>query len=481
MSKLNHKNLISLAQDFLDEQPYKLVMNNKELYQYNGKFYEMIDDFKLGQMVQNFFIVNDAASHYRTHLSSNLIQTIKFSPNILNVPEFDCYFDLINLTNGVFNFETNELSKHSPDLFFTSIVNVEYNLKATPDQCPNFLKFLKTTFCHYDQEEKTFSPDYETIDNIFRLGGYLLYPQCKMEKLFMFLGEGANGKSLLVNIFRSFFDPKFVTELSLNQLSKEDKFARAQLMYSRLNIAGEEKGQALDAEQIKKIASGQFISIDRKFKESLSLKPRAKLIIDSNDRPYFKDNSYGTYRRLYILAFENRFVSEAEYKKMEDPIRHRIFKRRNHDEFLEEILKEKSAIFNLFLDGLKQLKEMDWNLPESQKTQEVFEEYKKSTDTLGTWLLDNWEVDNLADKYFHLFHIYQEYREYYKDNYGFEVKASSKLVGQRIRDVFRIDFKKVNITKKNPDGTTSPSSATVYYLKRKVDPDMQKYETAGLI
>ncbi|PSN87181.1 hypothetical protein B9Q00_09510, partial [Candidatus Marsarchaeota G1 archaeon OSP_C] len=47
--------------------------------------------------------------------------------------------NLINLRNGILDIETGQLHPHNPQLWFTSVIDVEYNPNA---ECPNFLKFL---------------------------------------------------------------------------------------------------------------------------------------------------------------------------------------------------------------------------------------------------------------------------------------------------------------------------------------------------
>ena len=97
---------------------------------------------------------------------------------------------------------------------------------------------------------------------------------------------------------------------------------------NKLNICSEEKGGQIDSEELKRIISGDQVSIQRKYQNGASeLIPKTKIVVAVNNMPYFNDTTFGTIRRLIMFHFRNRFVSEADYKNEEDPEKFRIFKR----------------------------------------------------------------------------------------------------------------------------------------------------------
>jgi putative DNA primase/helicase len=438
---LKKYSVIEIADELIKTKLPPLVQNNNELYQFNGKYYSPTDDFELHKTIQQLYLESETPDSYGPSKANNIISTLKYNPNIVNVPHFDDYDHLINLNNGALDLEEESLVQHSPDLYFSSISQVDYRPELST--APNFLKFLETTFT--TQENK---PDHATIQNILRIGGYLIYPQNKIEGLFMFLGEGANGKSLLIDIFSSFFDPKFITSMSLKAMAREASFERAELITSRFNISGEEKGdRPIDAEQIKKITSGQYIQVARKFKEPINIKPRAKIVVDSNTIPRFKDNTYGTSRRLNLIRFPNRFVSKEDLRKIDDPSARRIFERINKDVFFKEILKERSAILNLFLLGLRELKELDWQLPITKNSQDMTDEYEEEVDTFKSWLMDNYEPDNSEQPQFKDVHeILRLFTDWYNINFpNTQTRYSTRYVAKRIREIFRLESEPRNI------------------------------------
>ena len=466
MGDINFKSgsLVELSNNILSAtKVMRLREGTKDLYLYNDKFYEPLSEFKLGQIIHKFYIDHNGSFFYTPTKGENLLKTIKTSPAVKEI-DFDNYDNLINVNNGVLNLDTYEITKHSFKYNFTYCLDVDYDVDSV--KSPNFNKFLEGIFT--TAENKI---DHDTIENIWRLGGYLIYPQSKVEKIFILLGGGENGKTMLIDIFASFFPDKFVTSISLNTLSNASSQERTPLITSRFNVSSEAKGEKIDDGEIKKIASGQKISIARKFLDPLDMKSRTKLFVDSNHSPYFNDTSWGMERRLCIFSLANTFLEKSEFDKVKNPDTKRVFLGKNKDEFMTAIMKEKSAILNLFINGLIDLRKLNWKIPQTQNMAEIMSDYKDKSDPVGTWLTDNYEANEKPknkNDYIPILAIINEFGEYYSKNYpGKKFSYSTKLLGRRIRELFKVEGKQTRFDN---------STTTGYPLTRKTVKD----ETACL-
>lgn len=438
MTNISKLKPAEIAPIIIDELPPLAVeRGSDDIFYYEDNHYKKFHKEDLFRFIYKFFMDNDSLDTWSRNKQEEIFSAIKYNPTKIALVDFNDHGPLLNVKNGVLDLDTLELKEHSPEYYFNYIVDVEYDPEAK--ECPTFKYFLESLFNHID-EERNITPDEETISAVLQICGYLLYPENKMEKFFMFLGNGANGKSLLIDVIKSFFPKEFITSLSLQILSSETSFQREQLQQSRINISAEEKGQKVDSEQIKRIVSGQDISVDRKFEKCLNIQPQAKIVVDSNGLPYFNDASYGTLRRIYALGFNNKFVPEDEYKNIQDPVSYRIFKQRDRNQFLDDIMKEKSAIFNLFLSGLKQLEANNWQLPETPNTQAIMKEYQEQTDSLGTFLLENYEaIQTPAWEGLRTEDVLNDFREYYERHFpGKQFGYSTKIIKKRINDLFRV-------------------------------------------
>lgn len=416
------KDPVMLAFYLLGDNP-SAVRCNGQIYLFNGKCYDLLDVKDMDKIFLSFVVKYGITQAWR---NINLIVRAFWAyPTIPEIAEMNSQEDLICLNNGVLNIKTKEFFPHSPKYYFDSYVDVDYDPKA--GNCPVFMKYLQTTF----------SGDVDTITNIIRIGGYLLDTSCAAEKMFLFDGRGSNGKSLLLNIFSMFFAKDQVTPLSLEQLASTG-FNKEILIKSRINICAEQKKGFLDAEEIKKIVSGDLISIDRKYKLTISFNPKTKILANCNGAPTFKDNSHAIYRRMLMVSFNNCYMDECDYVKIKDPESKHIYIK--DKKLFSKIREEKSAILNLFIDGLLELREDDYNFISGEALARSMSEFKRDSDTVREFLEDNYEASS-GDETTSLREVYNHYRFWYRQNVSDynSLKFRINEMGKRIRDVLDVE------------------------------------------
>ena len=442
------KDIIFLTEEILST--VKLVIYNDNLYIYKDKCYEYLDEIKLLKLMQNFFIEKEISDLWNSQRALFIKKTILGSKNV-PIVKMNEYSGLLNLNNGILNLDTKTLLPHSSEYYFDFVLDVNYNLEA---QSPiNFITLMRKMF-----EDENGETDDPTIAVLMMIGGYLLYPSGNMNKFFIFLGEGANGKSILLYAYQMFFNPAFITSMSLKALSEEKNFSREGLIYSRVNVSSEEGGY-LVSEEIKKIVSGETINVARKNKLNLDIKPKTKLIVAANNDPKFGDSTHGIKRRMVLVNFPNRFEPEHKYKKIENPTAKRIFVSRNEEEIKAELHKEKEGIFILFLKMLEKLKSKNWILPDTVAMQEVYDDYTESLDSVKTFLKENYEESEFHDT--PVKDVYDHLRVWYKENVSEKSSYPSKdSLSKKIVAVFRVKSKIARA-----DGVT----VRTYNLKRKTE------------
>lgn len=445
---------IIIAQYFSEYLGHICVCND-DLYRYNGRYYELLESVDAGREFVGFLTHNGLLDLWCLQREHEVWSAIMRLPKTKTV-ELDNYDNLINLRNGVLNLDTMELSPHSHEFYFSWNVDINYTPEAI--QAPEFTSFLSSTF----------NNDEDTMETLIVLGGYLIYPKIKMEKMFIFLGSGANGKSTLINIYKLFFDKKFLTPMSLMTLSaKGGGFERDLLINSRLNIASEEKEGRIDSEELKKIISGQDVNLKRKFKMGISFTPKTKIIVDSNGVPYFDDTSHGIKRRLVIINFDNKFVGKEEWEKLltiyGDPRKYGIFQGKNYEDMMTKIKLELPAVLNMFLAGLNKLRKLNWEMPTSKHVRQSMEQYEEVADSWKTWIENNYQLDDSTSNFGISFNqIYNEYDAWYQDNFRKNCPQSKIKFGRRLREYY-----KVNPTTRTYRDNGILKTETLFPLKRK--------------
>lgn len=428
---VNAKGLPIVIAQYLKEDLGDIIVCDEQLYSFNKKYYEPLDGVVFGRKFLSFLTGHGLSNYWTSSREKETAAALLRLPSVTHTA-LDNYEAILNFKNGVFDLDSMELVPHKKDFYFSWYVNIDYNPKATA--APVFTEFLNSTF----------NGDQDTIETLLMIGGYLLYPRITMEKMFVFLGNGANGKSTLINIFQMFFDEKFITSLSLMTLSgKGMVFQREQLMHSKLNIAGEEDEGRINSNEIKKIISGQAIDIARKNKDGVNFKPRTKIIVDSNGVPYFQDNSHGTKRRLFIINFNNTYLDTKDYAQAlidyGNPANYHIYPMKDYDEMMKAITAELPAILNMFLAGLKRLKELKWQLPVSKHVGESMAEYENVADNWKTWMKATYQLDTTTNFLgIEYSQIYDDYQAWYVENYGKHSAISKIKFSKRLQDFYKV-------------------------------------------
>jgi phage/plasmid-associated DNA primase len=431
------KNPVYLSMDFIDWAK-NVVMSNDELYVWNGKFYEQQKKSDLYRKIWEFFEHQKILNTLRRSKAEEIIDLLKMNPQVKDV-DLDRYETLMNLNNCIYDIESDMTIPRDPSFHFSYALDIDYDPVQT--EHPTFDKFISNLFMRKGH------PDRATEELLLHIMAYLIYPKIKREAIFMFLGGGENGKSVLIEVIKMFFPKKFVTSLSLNILSNEESFFRAQLFHSKLNIATEQRAsstQKVNSEEIKKISSGEDTTIRGLYKEAVNFRPFTKLVVASNSFPYFNDTSHGIDRRIFMVGFNNQFLLPAKYEEAkqdgEDPTEKNIYRATPKDELFAAIHREKPAIFNTLIKYLHKLRANGWQFPVTENSESIKAEYNQGADILGTWLKDNYKVNHKMYPKTPSTDILGSFRSFYDINYPGQRGSthSVQAVGRKISDIFRV-------------------------------------------
>lgn len=432
---------IMLLSYILNESPRivrELVNDTVCLYYYDESgIYKLLSIPIFDTFVQTFLKRHGLTTFWKSERLNALHRALN-STLIIPTVRMNDYDNLLFLNNGVLNIDDRRFVPHSPDFYSTVKSRVDY--KPSDTDASTFLAVLSGMFAADNGQDLT-PDDKLTIQNLIKLGGYLLYPKCPMKRMFMLLGEGANGKSLLMAAYNMMFDPQVVSGLDFSLLSEQDKHARTTLVGTRINMVTEQKnnaaGREVNAEEIKKIIDGDPILINPKFGRGFYIKPQIKLIMAANNIPYFSDKTYSVPRRIISFTFPNRYVTDQEYRLAYKPQERRIFPRRSEIEILAAFEREQSAILNLFLHGLDELRRDNWVMEESENSLATRREFVNSSDSLRVYLEDNWELDDYGVT--PTVDIRNDYAAWYRENVSTgNLNVSSVTLGKRITEIFRV-------------------------------------------
>lgn len=211
--------------------------------------------------------------------------------------------NIIALENGFFNestFEFYPLTEENKYKYRTTRkINHNYNENAKSELLDNTLNGI-------------FLGEKKLEDLFYEMIGYCMHYTCEFEKVFIFVGEGANGKSTLFNLIYSLFGSNNYTANSLQDLST-NRFRLAGLNNKMVNIDDDTKSSYLaDSSILKKLVSGAIFEVEKKNVNAFNFRNRAKLIFSCNNQTKFGDTSNGLSRRLIIVPLKADFRNKAD-------------------------------------------------------------------------------------------------------------------------------------------------------------------------
>ena len=348
---------------------------------FNGVIWESCSDIHIQQLIAEILENEDKITNQKVNSTFRML---------INQSNNDKVGELLNsnrtrlvLKNGTLDISDIKNPVFYKDKFFkedysTIQLNVNYDIDAL-ETAPNW-KYYTTS---------TFENDTERMKLIGEMLGYCLTPSCKYHKSFMLVGEGSNGKSVLLDIMDYIWGSKNISDVDISELDRA--FSRVSLFGKLINKSSEIGTNLKTTSYFKKIVTGDMIDGEYKGKDKFSFVSTAKLIFAMNNLPTTKDKSDGFYRRLVIIPFNKQFKGDEV------------------DVNLSEKLKlEADAIFMFALQGLQRLVKQN-KFTESVEVNNKLEEYKLESNPVKQYMEDKYIVSDEEDKYIKSSTIYDSY------------------------------------------------------------------------
>ncbi|MCA8067410.1 phage/plasmid primase, P4 family [Burkholderia sp. AU38729] len=304
--------------------------------------------------------------------------------------------------NGVVNLNTGKLRTHAANNWHRNRLEIEYREDAT---CPRWLKFVEEVFeLDQDKEEKTLF--------LQEFMGYLLVPSNKHQIMLWCIGEGANGKSVAIEVMQALLGTENYATVPLHTFGQA--FRNAVLLGKLANFCSEISGtHRVNEGAIKEIVGGDAVYAEKKGKDGFSFKPYARIVATGNTLPELSDTSDGFSRRLAILTFNRRF---AEHE-------------REHD-LHEKLLDELPGIFVWAIQGLRRLNRTGKFTRVSSSVQAVTE-YKLDSNPVAQFM-NTVATKSTQPSRIKTTDLYESYSKFCKANGYTNVKSDSQF-GNELR------------------------------------------------
>ena len=323
-------------------------------------------------------VVRKVLSHFYTPQRANKVVAKIEADTMIDTDKFfnQNYIDEMPVQNGILNIKTRELNEFNPEKIFFNKLPLTYNPEAT---CEVIQKFFSDVLKEEDD-----------INVAFELFGYSLLKDHMIEKAFMFVGNGRNGKGKFISLLKTFLGAENCCSVPLNQL-RSDSTGVCELFGKLANLAGDLNNTALkETGLFKEITGRDMVGAKRKYLRDLFFVNYSKQIFACNELPRVYDFSAGFWSRWVLLEFPYQFIDKKEYDVLEDKGNMRI----RDTEIINKLTttEQLSGLLNAALDGLDRVRKQK-DISNSKGTAETKNFWIRNSDSFSAFCLDMIEED----------------------------------------------------------------------------------------
>jgi P4 family phage/plasmid primase-like protien len=344
-----------LARFYDEVHPYINVAG--EHFIFNGRFWEAKDVGYTLEFAQTHF---DPAC--TNHKAEEFVGLVRKRSNHKS-PQFfqESVSRKINFRNCVLDIDTMQTRNVTPEDGFKWQLDFDFDPIA---ECPLFDQFLKDVTCGDEKLEQMLQ----------EFGGYIISndrPSTATKFLFM-VGDGSNGKSTLIEVFRALCGPA-MSFVSPHNLAHRDDYV-ATLNGALANLIPEVPNfvDKVFWEKMKGFSDGSPVQVRKLHGTPFTLDVRTKFVFACNQMPVGGTPSGGFFRRFLIAPFDATFSPDQPG-----------FVRNMGQRITES---EMPGVFNRMLEAYHRLKANDYNFTMSPRSNEALDEYREQADSVTEWV-----------------------------------------------------------------------------------------------
>jgi len=391
--------------EFLEDHPFLKKRGDKFMFNYENGVYRMLLDEEVVSMMINSFH-EDMLRGFKTPRNANdkivCLRAI--------IPELEITDDkgyIANVKNGLLNIYTKELKPHTPE--FVSLI--QYPVNYIPGfKCPNWDKCIKDWMKGPENIKKT--------RLLQQFCGYCLSSSMNYDKSLFMVGDGGNGKSTFVDTIAMVLGKDATSHIDLEGLYGE--FGLAGLIGKRLNVIEEVQGNYYQSNKLKKLISGEEVTINIKYKSQFTFRPQAKFVFSVNMLPRVDDTSNATERRILCLQFLNNYRENPNYEL------------RSNAGLLS---KELSGVLNWMIEGAIDL-ENNKGFSITKEQEEMLNEYREENSSVDGFLADC--VMESEFEFIYVPDLYTEYKAWSATDGGRKSKSNITFTKEVLAYIKRI-------------------------------------------
>lgn len=331
------------------------------------------------------------------HISSNSGKEamLKEAMHLGIIPTVNSDYDkdvfLLNCFNGVVDLKSGKLLDHDKTFMLSKCTNVKVDLENEPTRWIQFL-------------HEIFNESKDLVDYIQVALGYTLTGSTKEQCFFQCYGDGANGKSVFLDIVYKMLGDYALNAQVESILAKGNSNNGASSEIARMNGARfvrtnePNEGARFNEGLVKQLVSGDITTARFLYGQEFEFEPKFKLWIATNYKINVRGTDYGIWRRQRLVPFEVKFEGSKADKKL-----------------FEKLEQELPQILGWCVKGAVLWKEKGLVTP--KQIEVANNEYKNEMDVINTFMTDCTLIDSGSRE--KASEVYQEYAKWAKEGHEY--------------------------------------------------------------
>jgi len=209
--------------------------------------------------------------------------------------------------------------------------------------------------------------------------GYCLSGSVSEQCIFLFQGEGKNGKSVLMTVMaRLLGDYSTVTPIETFLRDKNRSGASASPDVARLDgrrlvrASEPRKGDVLDDGRLKEFSGGELMATRELYGKYYEFQPRAKLFLSFNRVPSIYSDDDGMWRRIHLIPFSVQIPESM---------------RRAFEVVVAELMAEAPGILNWMIAGWRDYVAAG-RIERPEEVEIASQDLRETLDTIGQFLAE---------------------------------------------------------------------------------------------
>ena len=364
-----------LAECISENETYIIIRNPTDdkdiLLLYQKGVYVPMNKPSIKAMIKEYVPAAKVSDNLLNNVCNLLFAT---QDHVHRIEDVNGDYRYINFRNGLYNINTKELNKHSPDV----ISAIQFPFNFNPDKHYRHEVFDKyiTDLC----SKPDGTVDEDEIKIIQEYIGFLIsnIPMSRIKAAMVLWSTlGNSGKSVLIRLNCRIFGVDRVATIKLRELTPDNRFILGTLPNCRLIACGDESNSNVtDSSIFKSLTGGDPVKIEPKGKQGYSFEYKGGFVIACNGLPCFVDDKGNhLYDRLIILPCEHHITDDIKDASLD-----------------EKLAAEIPGIVMWALEGLHRLIDNGYRFTKSKSSELSKEAYHKAMDNVYRFVTENYVV-----------------------------------------------------------------------------------------